>query len=149
MSMRGMNRKSLLPIALLSIASFACSTARSDIPETCMHQTTLKLGDGDLVVTLPEAQRIRAAVQQFLIAEKPRMEESILWPGEPFIDCEGTVRMGAWILEPSGDSGLRLTYRVATTHSNIVREEIQINHVGERWEAVSRGQVIHHLKRNP
>ena len=67
-------------------------------------------------------------------------------PTEAFIDCQGTVRLGAWILEPGSGPELRLTYRIATTKLNIVRQELRLGRVGKGWQVLGNAEVIHHLR---
>ena len=141
--------------ALVAILALACSQAATsppevirgtEVPESCRQQTTLRLGDSDVVVTLDDARAIRAAVEKYLIEKKPKLEDEVYWPPDPFIDCEGVVRMGAWVLAPTSDGELRLAFRVVKSELMMVTREITIQRAGEKWKAVSTGRVLWHLR---
>ena len=70
-------------------------------------------------------------------------------PGEVFIDCQGTARMGAWILESAyaADPELRLTFRVHTGEGLIVRQIIRLQWVGGGWRATGTDIATAHRLR--
>ena len=88
--------------------------------ENCLKETTLKVANRDLIITLHDAERIKLTVEKYLAKARPKLEPSVPGPDEVFIDCRGTVRMGAWILESSSFSAepeLRLAVR---THNRSI-----------------------------
>ena len=151
-----MNHTVLLAVLILGAAG-ACSSSRptqamnQDLRvETCMQTTTLVYSDGVMHLSLDDARSIKTAVDEYLAAEKPQMDERILRPGEPFIDCHGTIRLGAWILNRSTSGpDLSLAYLIEMNEIVRVQQEIRVERVAGRWKAVSNGQVIHHLRRRP
>ena len=139
---------SLIFALLLTVAS---SPPPSDPQvESCWETAIIRFGDKDIVLTLEDGKQIRAAALKFLETEDPPLEKEVLRPGEPFIDCEGTMRLMAWILEGDDDNdppALRLTHRVVDNEHMIVREEIEIQRDGSEWKAVNRSEVLYHAAR--
>ena len=121
----------IIAAALLFAASF-----------NCRETATLPVGGKPRVITLAEARGIRKTAATYLAKAKPKLDA----PGDPFIDCEGVVRLGAWILEQShsGEAELRLTYRVVWNELVIVREEMRLVPAGKGWKVAGSGQVIYH-----
>jgi hypothetical protein len=111
----------------------------------CRDSATLPLGGTERVITLKEAERIGATVTAYLKKEKPELPP----PDPAFIDCEGGVRIGAWILEQSysGKRELRLTYRVVWNEHVIVREEVRLVPVKSGWKVVGVDRVTYHARR--
>lgn len=139
---------SLMVALLLTVAS---SAPQSDVQiESCMEPTVIQFGDRDIVLTLEDGKQILAATLKFLEEEDPPLDKEVLRPGEPFIDCEGTMRFMAWVLEGTDDNdppALRLAYRTVDSEHMIVREEIEIQRDGNEWKAVNRSEVLYHGKR--
>lgn len=102
----------------------------------CLEKTTLRIAGRGQVVTLAEAEQIRRTLETYLAEEKPDLEPSVQGPGKAFIDCQGTVRMGAWILEPafSEKPELLLSYRVVTNDLILVRQLVDLALVEGRWK---------------
>jgi hypothetical protein len=113
---------------------------------SCLKETTIKVADGEQIITLRDAGQIKLIVEKYLAEKKPKPEASVSGPGKVFIDCQGTVRMGAWILESpfSGGRGLRLTLRILTNERFIVRQEIRVQQAEGRWEVVGINRVTYH-----
>lgn len=113
---------------------------------SCLKETTLKVADRDLIITLHDAERIKLTVEKYLAKARPKLKPSGPGPGEVFIDCLGTVRMGAWILESSfsAEPELRLTYRIHNSEYLIVRREIRVRQTEEQWKVVGDGRVTYH-----
>jgi hypothetical protein len=116
--------------------------------DSCMKQTTLKMGKRDVVITLQEAEQIKLTVERYLAEEKPELEPSVFGPGPVFIDCQGTVRMGAWILESSGptEPELELTFRVLRSELFMVRQEIELRRWRGRWKVTGIDRVTYHAR---
>lgn len=96
--------------------------------------------------THEEARAIHAAVAEYLRTQKPKLHESAPPLEEPHLDFFSNFRMGGWLLERDR-SEARLTWRIAETQVNMVRQEIRIVREGDKWKAVSAGEVIYHLRR--
>ena len=64
---------------------------------SCLKETTLKVANRDQIITLHDAERIKLTVENYLAKTKPKLSRSVPGPGEAFIDCRSTVRMGARI----------------------------------------------------
>jgi hypothetical protein len=103
----------------------------------CRQETKV----GNAVITLDDARRIRAAADQYL-----GRDSKLQTPGPPFIDCEGVVRLGAWVLEPLADGELRLAFRTVSNEHLIVRQEMRIRRDGESWTPVSMSEVTYHAR---
>ena len=145
---------------LVCLAALSCLTPPSAVclqkkdQETtaggasCLEETTVKVANRDLTITLRDAERIRLAVEKYLAKAGPKPKPSVIGPGEVFIDCQGTVRMGAWILEPSfsAEPELRLTFRLHNSEHLIVRREIRIRQAGGQWRVVGDGRATYHRK---
>lgn len=105
-------------------------------------------GYADRFPSLETARAIHTAVDAFLRSEKPKMDKAVGPLEEPAIDHFGDIRMGGWLLEgPDSDGELRLTWHIADTQVNRVRQGIRIVREGEGWKAVSTGEVIWHMHR--
>lgn len=119
-------------------------------PESCLKETTLKVANRDLIITLKDAERIKLTLEKYLAKTRPKPKPVILRPDEVFIDCGGTVRMGAWILESSvfsSEPELRLTVRTHNSEYLIVRREIRVQQTEGQWKVVGDGQVTYHRER--
>ena len=117
---------------------------------SCLKETTIKVANRDLIITLHDAERIKLTVEKYLARARPKPKPSALGPGEVFIDCLGTVRMGAWILEPSSFSAepeLLLTFRIHNGKYLIVRREIRVRQAEGQWKVVGDGRVTYHRER--
>ncbi len=150
--------------ALLLLAAALCACAPDPPAATDEGEETVTLGEGDCTgigaVTIRVANRdrefrfeelrqIRREVERYLAAEDPELEPSVIPPDELFIDCQGTARMGAWILESTytEDPELRLTFRVHTGEGLIVRQIIHLELVDGRWRATDTGlEKAHRLR---
>lgn len=134
-------------LALFAFVTLFCSAEEPDW-DTCKQQTTMTLSDkSQLVVTLDDAERIRAEVLRFLKAKKPKFEKPLSPPDRAFIDCWDTVRMGEWMLSPAWtDAELTLTAMIADNALVRVLQEIRLKRNGSRWKAVSTGQVVFHKR---
>lgn len=113
--------------------------------DSCFQETTIKVANRDRVFTLREAGQIKLTVERYLAEEKPDLEPNVSGPGEPFIDCQGTVRMGAWILESgySDEPELRLTFRAASAAHFMVRQEIALKQGKGQWKVVDINVVTY------
>ena len=113
---------------------------------SCLKETTVKVANRDLIITLHDAEQIRLTVEKYLARARPKPKPSVPGPGEVFIDCLGTVRMGAWILESSfsAEPELRLTFRVHNGEYLIVRREIRMRQADGQWRVVGDGRVTYH-----
>jgi hypothetical protein len=110
---------------------------------------TIRVAGRDRVFPFDELRRIHRAVERYLAEEKPRMDPSVIPPGEMFIDCRGRAKMGAWILESvySSEPELQLSFRVHTGEGLIVRQNIGLEEVDGRWRATGTGLEFAHLHR--
>ena len=114
---------------------------------SCLKETTLKVANRDQIITLRDAERIKLTVENYLAKTKPKLSRSVPGPGGVFIDCLGTVRMGAWILESSLFSArpeLRLTFRTHNGKHLIVRREIRVQQAEGQWKVVGDGRTTYH-----
>jgi streptomycin 6-kinase len=77
-----------------------------------LKRTLLHVGGRDLVVTQEDAKAIRAALLEWLRqSDREDRENLVRWTqGPAWIDPDGTVRVGPWLLGAEG-SGLVLRYR--------------------------------------
>ena len=116
--------------------------------QNCLKETTFKVANRDLIITLNDAKRIKLTVEKYLAKARPKLKPSMPGPDEVFIDCPGTVRMGAWILEPtfSGEPELRLTVRIHNSEYLIVRREIRMQQTEGQWKVVGDGRATYHRK---
>ena len=114
--------------------------------DSCLKETTIKVANRDLVITLQDAERIKLTVEKYLAKAKPKPEPPVPGPGEVFIDCRGTVRIGEWILESSfsAEPELRLTFRIHNGVHLIVRREIRVRQAEGEWKVVGDGRVTYH-----
>ncbi|HEX8844813.1 MAG TPA: hypothetical protein VF791_09235 [Pyrinomonadaceae bacterium] len=114
--------------------------------DSCLKQTTVKVANRDLIITLHDAEQIKLTVEKYLVKARPKLKPSVPGPGEVFIDCWGTVRMGAWILESSfsDEPELRLTFRLHNSEYLIVRREIRVRQAEGQWKVVGDGRVTYH-----
>ena len=123
----------------------------SAIEDSCLKETTLKVANRDLIITLSDAERIKLTVEKYLAKARPKLKPSVPGPGEVFIDCWGTVRMGEWILESSfsAEPELRLTFRIHNGEYLIVRREIRMQQAEGQWKVIGDVRVTYHreLKR--
>lgn len=114
------------------------------------QETTLKVANRDLIITLHDAERIKLTVEKYLAKTRPKLKPSVPGPDEVFIDGRGTVRMGAWILESSlfsAEPELRLTVRIHNSEYLIVRREIRVQQTEGQWKVVADGRVTYHRER--
>ena len=146
----GMNtfkRAEICGVALfcLFLPALACAQAALG---GCMEETTVRIAGRDQVMTLQEAERIRQTVVKYLEEEKPTLEPSVFGPSEAFINCEGSVRMGAWILEPVSTEAphLLLTFRVLTNEHFIVRQAITLALEEDEWKVTGVDRITTHLR---
>jgi len=118
----------------------------SAIEDSCLKETTLKVANRDLIITLSDAERIKLTVEKYLAKARPKLKPSVPGPGEVFIDCWGTVRMGEWILESSfsAEPELRLTFRIHNGEYLIVRREIRMQQAEGQWKVVGDVRVTYH-----
>ena len=132
------------PTRAMSLQKKNEETAVSEL--TCLKETRLKFAGRDLLITLNDAEQIKLIVAKYLAKETPKYKPTVPGPGEVFIDCQGTVRMGAWILEASlfSKSELRLTFRVVDNEYLIVRREIRLQQDEGGWRVVGEGRVTYH-----
>ncbi len=98
---------------------------------------------GDTTVTLEDGRAIGEVVTRYLRTVKTA--DPVPPPGPPFIDCEGTMRLGLCILQ-SEDSQLRLSCRIAVTDHFRVFELIDLERNHGRWKAVRHGQIVYHMR---
>jgi len=107
----------------------------ADYDPNCLEKTIIRVANRDLVITRKDAERIRLTVEKYLAEKKPKLELSVTGPGPAFIDCQGTVRMGAWILQSahSEKPELKMIYRVHTNDLLLVQQVIELKQVAGRW----------------
>ena len=116
--------------------------------KSCLNETTLKFANRDLIITLHNAERIKLSVEKYLAKTTPKPKPTVPGPDEVIIDCSGTVRMGAWILESSlfsAEPELRLTVRIHNSEYVIVRREIRVQQAEGQWKVVGDGHATYHL----
>jgi len=133
-------RSCVLLFAGLALAAIhaGCSPARSEHASTDPQQTTLTIRDRDWIITLKDAQDIRAAVDQYLATARPPLQEGVSRPGDVHIDFGGTVRMGDWMLEPSYSEPADVLLTLLVEENALVRidQVIEIKRVGPQWKAI-------------
>lgn len=149
-----MNRSVQARLSIIAlVACAACSPARTgrlmaseDL--TCMQQTTY---GGGLVITMEDARKIRAALDRYLPTVKKELQKEVVGPGDPFIDCWGTVRMGIWLLErPSEGSELHAIFPVLHNDNLRIDQTVVLRRAGEGWEASGVGlRTAHALVTRP
>lgn len=120
----------------------------ADYDPGCMDSTTLRVAGRDQIFTVQDAERIQSTVATYLAEEKPVLEPSVLPPGPAFINCEGSVRLGAWILQPGSPEApeLQLTYRVFTNESFVVHQIISLKLEEGRWKVMGVGRTTGHVR---
>ena len=63
------------------------------------ERTVLRAGETDVELTFGDAQAIQAVLLEYLRqSEYPDRDELLKWSGPPFIDEDGTLRIGLWVL---------------------------------------------------
>jgi len=117
--------------------------------DSCLKETTLKVANRDLIITLHDAERIKLIVEKYLEKTRPKLKPSVPGPGGVFIDSWGTLRMGEWILESSfsAEPEIRLTFRIHNGEYLIVRREIRMQQREGQWKVVGDGRVTYHRER--
>jgi len=104
----------IIRIGVTALMLALALAARDGSSETMTHdgagatsQITLRAGERDVVVTLADAREMRAALQGYLDADKKRSQQTLPAdlppPDAPFIDEDGVLRLGPWLLQPEGD----------------------------------------------
>ena len=86
----------------------------SDDKIASLDRTVLRVGDADVAVTLADVKAIQAALLDYLKrSDYGDRDELIGWTrGPAWIDTEGMVRIGPWLLG-STDKQIYLRYREA------------------------------------
>jgi len=135
-------------LAALSGAQEAASL--DDYEPGCLEETTIRLASREQVIDLHEAEQIRLAVETYLEEEKPVLEPGVFGPSKAFIDCQGTVRLGAWILE-SGSAyaekpELSLSFRVFTNEHFLVRQVVGLVLEEGQWKVTGVGRSTAHRR---
>jgi len=141
-----------MPIQFACLVSFAMliGMAAPGMPEdydpNCLEKTTIQVANRDLVITRQDAERIRLTVEKYLAEKKPKLEPSVTGPGPAFIDCEGTVRMGAWILGSafSDKPELKMSYRIRTNDLILVQQVIELAQVAGQWKVTGVDVETYH-----
>jgi hypothetical protein len=109
-------------------------------------QTTLPLDGGQLIITLEDAQEIKRALEAYLTFSRREIEQTLprnlidalpKATGDAWIDEDGSVHIGAWLLESRGGK-LALTYRPSPPTSSIgYRYEAHLEQVEGQWKVSS------------
>jgi hypothetical protein len=109
-----------------------------------LEKTVVHLPGGDVPLTRRDAQQIRDALQTYLAAagefQPPLPKEA----GEAWIDFQGHVRTGPWLLEPRG-GGLALTYRQPPPVTRVsYRYVAHLQRTKEGWKvtAITLDQIM-------
>jgi hypothetical protein len=146
----------VLFMAALACAQAAPVSARFSPPDSpdehrrCLEETTIRMAGRDQVITLQDAREIGLVVEKYLAEEKPVMESSVIAPStEAIIDCQGTVRLGAWILQQAFSSDkpeLHLSYRVLTSEYFIIRQVISLALKDGQWKVAGMDRVMTRLR---
>jgi hypothetical protein len=90
---------------------WCCWAAGLLLEVALMSQTTLRVGDVDVTLTLSDAKAIEVALRGYLkTSDYPQRDELIQWTGPAFIDGDGSVRLGVWLLHAEGKD-MVLSYR--------------------------------------
>lgn len=136
----------MMPLSAMCLQKKDGKTSAAE--DSCLKQTTVKVANRDLLITLDDAEQIKLIVEKYLVKARPKQKPSVPGPGEVFIDCRGTVRMGAWILESSfsAEPELRLTFRIHNGEYLIVRREIRLQQAEGQWKVVGDRRVTYHRK---
>ena len=75
----------------------------SDGKVESLDRTVLRVGDADVTVTLDDAKAIQVALLDYLKRSDYEDRDALIrWTGPAFIDPEGTVRIGVWVLGSQG-----------------------------------------------
>lgn len=160
-------RTEIAGIALcgLFMATLACTQSAAGMPEPaapdseeqllpddydpgCMEETTIRIAGRDEVITVHEAEEIRQIVLEYLEREKPVLEPSVYAPTKAFINCQGSVRMGAWMLWPgsSDKPELDLAFYVLANENFRVWQRIGLIREEGRWRVTGVGRKTAHLR---
>ena len=54
--------------------------------DSCLKETTIKVANRDLIITVHDAERIKLTVEKYLAKARPKLKPSVPGPGEVFID---------------------------------------------------------------
>jgi hypothetical protein len=99
-------------------------------------QTVIHVGGREVVLTLEDARRLKTALMDHLKRSKVedrdylvRMTDKV--PG--WIDPDGRVRIGGWLLQARGDS-LALTYRMPGGPGAIKAYTTRVTKEAEGWK---------------
>lgn len=81
-----------------------------------LKETVLRVGEADVTITLADARAMREALRAHLKgSDYPERDAVLVWTqGEAWIDAEGSVRIGPWLLGAEGGE-LYLRYREPAT----------------------------------
>ena len=83
----------------------------SDDKVESLDRTVLRVGDADVSLTLDDAKAMRAALLDYLKRSDYEDRDALIpWTGPAFIDPEGMVRIGPWLLGSEGKE-MFLRYR--------------------------------------
>lgn len=110
------------------------------------RQTKITLESGEIVITSKDVEEISRALDDYLKNSREdiakRVPQNFLhqvpenaWEG--FIDEDGAVRIGRWVLQASGDD-LVLTYRVVTPTTTVgYRFVAHLERLNQQWKVTS------------
>lgn len=83
----------------------------SDGKIASLDKTVLRVGDTDVELTLDDAKAIQKALVEYLQQSKYEDRDELLkWSGPAFIDAEGKLRIGPWLMGSDGKE-IYLRYR--------------------------------------
>lgn len=88
----------------------------SDHTADSLERTVLRVADQDVTITRADVAAIAAALRDALkTSDHPERQELLVWSqGDGWIDPDGSVRIGTWLLSAEG-GGLILRYRETVT----------------------------------
>ncbi len=110
-------------------------------------QTTIHFKGQDTTLTLADARQIEQALQTYLDLHKedqpPNLVQDLPKPvAEVWIDSEGNIRMGPWLLEARDDQ-LVLVCRLATRRDAAGKQYVaHLSNADDRWLVTSITHVI-------
>jgi hypothetical protein len=140
----------LFIMAASALTLCACSRSNNvmenqDLSPNHLSQTTIHFNGKDIALTLADARQMQAGLQNYLNSSKARLQENLpanlveglpKQVGEAWIDADGNVRMGVWLLEAREE--LVLTYRVNPTEGQVGYQYVaHLNHGDQKWAVSS------------
>lgn len=99
-----------------------------------LERTVLRVGDEDVTLTRADVAAIAAALREALkTSDHPERDELAVWSqGDGWIDPDGSVHIGTWLLGAEG-GGLVLRYREAVTEPATKAHRAEVEKKDGAW----------------